>query len=484
MPQGLAALAILIATIYSSLAFAGPEIVLHTRNHSNLRGNWTWVADSAAASGGYLLNRDMGAAKVETASSAPADSFDMSFTAEAGVAYRVWFRMKAQNNHYANDSVFLQFSGSVDSSGAAIYRIGTSSGSPVILRECDQYSLSGWGWNNSNGWCGSQELIYFRTSGSQVLRVQAREDGVAIDQIVISAVTYRSAAPGAAVNDTRILAPNDGSGSVPDPTPTPAPTPAPVTSSSLKVITWNNGGGDESGEITQIVNLRPQVVFLQEVDSRTHFDRIRQALASSQGGTWHKYEILRGTDTTSSFVGIVSKYPLTNIQSVILRRPGTYVVSCYSSSAIRVAGRAALGAQITVNGRVLSLFSVRTTSESDRGCMRDEENRILKNFAWDYPAPRIYGGDFNMQPYDSETEYQTMLNWGEDVTDSWYEAVLSGRAFSFDNNPTRYTPTRSTRMDYVFYTRGTPYLSVTRSDIVDEGSLSDHRIVSTTFTVR
>jgi hypothetical protein len=42
-------------------------------------------------------------------------------------------------------------------------------------------------------------------AGPQTLRVQAREDGLAIDQIVLSPATYLTAAPGAAKNDTTIL---------------------------------------------------------------------------------------------------------------------------------------------------------------------------------------------------------------------------------------------------------------------------------------
>ena len=37
------------------------------------------------------------------------------------------------------------------------------------------------------------------------LRIQVREDGVSIDQIVLSAVKYRTTRPGTAKNDTLIL---------------------------------------------------------------------------------------------------------------------------------------------------------------------------------------------------------------------------------------------------------------------------------------
>ncbi len=43
----------------------------------------------------------------------------MTFNAEAGKPYRLWIRGKAEPNNWANDSVFVQFSGSRHASGIA-----------------------------------------------------------------------------------------------------------------------------------------------------------------------------------------------------------------------------------------------------------------------------------------------------------------------------------------------------------------------------
>ena len=51
----------------------------------------------------------------------------------------------------------------------------------------------------------SVAVIYF-DAAAQKVRVQVREDGLSIDQIVLSPVQYAAAAPGAAKNDTTILA--------------------------------------------------------------------------------------------------------------------------------------------------------------------------------------------------------------------------------------------------------------------------------------
>ena len=60
----------------------------------------------------------------------------MTFTAQAGMPYHFWMRGKALNNSPYNDSVHVQFSDSVNQSGAAIARIGTTSSAEMNLEEC------------------------------------------------------------------------------------------------------------------------------------------------------------------------------------------------------------------------------------------------------------------------------------------------------------------------------------------------------------
>jgi hypothetical protein len=49
--------------------------------------------------------------------------------------------------------------------------------------------------------------VRFPTGGFHRLRVQTREDGVSIDQIVLSSEKYLNAPPGPAKNDTTTLPP-------------------------------------------------------------------------------------------------------------------------------------------------------------------------------------------------------------------------------------------------------------------------------------
>ena len=144
-----------------------------------------------------------GVAKVTTALASPASFFEMTFIAEAGRAYRLWVRGKAASNSYTNDSAHVQFSGSVTSIGVAAYRIGTTASTVFVLEDCAGCGVAGWGWAD-NGYGRDGDLLYF-TGGPQTMRIQSREDGLSIDQIVLSPTTYLTRAPGATKNDTTVV---------------------------------------------------------------------------------------------------------------------------------------------------------------------------------------------------------------------------------------------------------------------------------------
>ena len=184
---------------------AAAEVVLYASDVVPA-GGWRLEADGTAAGGQRVRHPDAGAAKITTAAAQPANYFDVTFDAVAGVPYRLWVRGKADNNRWANDSVFAQFDKSVNASGAAQFRIGTTGATDVNLEDCSGCGLSGWGWQD-NGWGVGVRgpLIYFATSGVQRLRIQTREDGLSIDQIVLSPSRYLTASPGALKNDTTIL---------------------------------------------------------------------------------------------------------------------------------------------------------------------------------------------------------------------------------------------------------------------------------------
>ena len=78
---------------------------------------------------------------------------------------------------------------------------------PVNLEECSGCGISGWGWED-DGW-GARNVnggvLRFPEGGYQRIRIQVREDGVSLDQIVLSAERYRTTRPGTAKGDTTIL---------------------------------------------------------------------------------------------------------------------------------------------------------------------------------------------------------------------------------------------------------------------------------------
>ena len=187
------------------------DIVLWASEASVRVGPWNVVSDSTAAGGERLQNPNAGAAKLTTAVANPTNYFEMTFNAEAGRPYRLWIRAKAQSNAWANDSIFIQFNKSVTSSGTATWRIGTTSATEMNLEDCSGCGLSGWGWQD-NGWGVGVlgPLVYFSTTGLQKLRIQYREDGLGIDQIVLSPSTYLSSAPGGVKNDATILPKSGG----------------------------------------------------------------------------------------------------------------------------------------------------------------------------------------------------------------------------------------------------------------------------------
>jgi hypothetical protein len=72
--------------------------------------------------------------------------------------------------------------------------------------------VSGWGWNDPN-YGALADPIYFARSGRQTMRIQRREDGVAIDQIVLSSDEYFQDRPGEVRTDETIITEALGSAS-------------------------------------------------------------------------------------------------------------------------------------------------------------------------------------------------------------------------------------------------------------------------------
>ncbi len=199
---------ILVSTTASGGTVTSPsgEIVLYAKNASVVAGEWQIVADPQAAGGARMWNPDTAAAKLAAPLAAPANYFELTFDAKAGRGYRIWIRGRADRDYWGNDSVYVQFNGGVTATGTPLYRVGTIDGTWLGVENCSGCGLSGWGWNdNAYGTGALGPLVYFATSGAQTIRVQQREDGISIDQIVLSPQLYLTNAPGVTKQDALIL---------------------------------------------------------------------------------------------------------------------------------------------------------------------------------------------------------------------------------------------------------------------------------------
>jgi hypothetical protein len=183
-----------------------PEIVLWGGYYGGVAG-WETVIDPSAAADMRVHAPNAGAPKVNAPAVAPANYVDVHFYPDPTQTYKLWVRLKADGNRYENDSLWMQFSSAVNTSGAPIAPIGTTQGLAINLEECSGCGISGWGWED-DGWGAKNAngtLLRFAEGGFQTIRIQVREDGVSFDQIVLSAGQYLTARPGAAKNDNTIL---------------------------------------------------------------------------------------------------------------------------------------------------------------------------------------------------------------------------------------------------------------------------------------
>ena len=144
-----------------SIALPAGEIVLHARDAPVIAGNWRVVDDGQAAGGARLASADRGVPKVSAALAVPADYFELTFTADAGRPYRLWIRGRAEADAWTNDSVFVQFSGAV-----------TSSGQPALAHRNDR----GGGGESRRG--RRQRARWMGLAGQRLRRGCARPDRV------------------------------------------------------------------------------------------------------------------------------------------------------------------------------------------------------------------------------------------------------------------------------------------------------------------
>src|SRR5262245_3571620 len=229
------------------------DVVIYASDVGRWQGNWTRAAASSAAGSEQMVSTDYGWSTANTALAGRSDFFELNFSAPSYTTYHVWVRVRASGDSKWNDSVWLQFNDAMVPSGSAAYRIGTSDGLAINLEPCYACGVSGWGWVDNAYWLSQPANVMFAASGSHTLRVQTREDGVRIDQIVLSPSNYLWGPPGQIRNDATIVpksggsppppGPPGGGGSLPAMPASPNPPVGTVGVTVLPALSWQASGG-------------------------------------------------------------------------------------------------------------------------------------------------------------------------------------------------------------------------------------------------
>ena len=470
-----------LKTAPKTIVSSGGDVVLQASAAPVRAGRWRVVSDSSAFGDNAIHHPDAGAPKRDNALASPADYFEMTFDAQAGVGYRLWVHGRAQNNYWGNDSVFVQFDQSVTSSGTAAYRIGTTSASAVNLEECSGCGLNGWTWQD-NGWGKGVlgPLVYFAKGGQQRIRVQTREDGMVIDRILLSPSTYLKVAPPAHGNTSSTTTTSTSTTTTSTTTTSTTSTSTTTSSTSgstLKLLHWNIHHGVRTDGVYDL-NLLAQwiaktganVVSLNEVEkfssgwgNEDQPARFAAMLKTLTGKTWYYHFAHRTGGTRGQGNLLLSTFPIES--------RGEFLLS-YSRSVARIA--------IVVNGIRVNVFSTHLDAESSS--RRATQMQELTRWAATFPEQRILAGDYNAWPGASEIANMTTAH-----LDAWAEAKKKGVAVAYEGNTAGNT--RNSRIDYIFYSKGASRLLLKQARVYDtrnsKGVMpSDHRPLTATFEVR
>jgi len=246
--RGLWATCLYTALTAGTAHAASSDVVLYATD-AVTAGNWSRVADSSAARGQALVSADKGWSSPDGALAAPADYVEFSFSAASKTPYHLWVRMRATGNSKFNDSVFAQLSDATSSTGASLYALGSVNALTLNLQFSNGAKLNGWGWVDDAYWLSQPSTISFSGAGVHRLRLQTREDGVQIDQVVLSPATYLSASPGQKSGDSTVVA---------KPASTPSSTPyygaAIVLPGTIQAEDFDTGGEGLSYHDTDATN--------------------------------------------------------------------------------------------------------------------------------------------------------------------------------------------------------------------------------------
>ncbi|HVZ19410.1 MAG TPA: endonuclease/exonuclease/phosphatase family protein, partial [Vicinamibacterales bacterium] len=249
---------------------------------------------------------------------------------------------------------------------------------------------------------------------------------------------------------------------------------------SLRILQWNTHHGgygtdgvyDTNRVATWAVRMQPDVIMFNEIEKNTGWGNQDQPavyqslLEQKTGKTWYYVFAQEFGQWNANGKGnlILSTYPISVSDRYEL---------------VHNADRSIAMAEITVNNRRITL--VLTHLDPYDQSLRLTQAQEVTTWAAAEPENRILTGDMNAWPNQTSIAHYDSL-----YQDSWAVAVANGTATAFSGNNGE---TKNGRIDYIFYSKNAPNLSVVSSQVYDtrdsNGYMpSDHRPVLTTFSVR
>ena len=252
-----------------------------------------------------------------------------------------------------------------------------------------------------------------------------------------------------------------------------------ASGTALRVLQWNlhhsvgtDGVYNPDRIATWAANMNPDVVMFNEIEKFTSWgnqdqpELYKALLQQKTGRTWYYVFAQEFGQWSSNGKGnlILSRFPISATDR--------YEIS-------RNADRSIAMASITVAGVPITLIN--THLDPYDQALRLTQASEVTWWSGSQPENRIITGDMNAWP-----DQTSIAHFNQSYYDSWTVAANQGTAVAFAGNAGQ---TKSGRIDYIFYSKGSRNLSVKSSQVYDtrdaNGAMpSDHRPVLTTFIVK
>jgi endonuclease/exonuclease/phosphatase family metal-dependent hydrolase len=255
-----------------------------------------------------------------------------------------------------------------------------------------------------------------------------------------------------------------------------APSPAflPVQTATLRVLQYNTHHGgwgtdgvyDPARIVDWIVKVNPDIVSLNKVEVNTSWSKgadqtslYQSLLQAATGRTWYKVFMSHNGAASSNGNLILSRYPF-----------------IATANNLMPAGRSAVDATISVNGRTINFTSTHLDNVS--AANRLAEISDLLSWETTFAEQRLILGDYNAWPDSSE-----IANMKASYTDTWLAAQALGKAVG--NGITHNTH----RIDYIFQSKTATMLKLLSTQIFNTSDAngvkpSDHEPVLSVFEVK